>query len=403
MPNAFLARLPIAAAVAAVLLTACGGGDAPSASLQADLISSPAVTVASVPQANASLLTHTMPAWTGATTRATTLLFVPKGTPPAGGWPVVAWAHGTTTANLKTCAPSLTLDDLDGGLTKEGFTSHYAEVIGYLVSAGYAVVAPDFEGLGPAATVPYPYFSSASESRSLIAGVKAARQANPSLSTNWMALGHSEGAHGVLMLQNFVKEAPELNFKGSVAYAPWVGLQEQVARLGALAAKDPANAVMYAGFQNNFVGTLASGLQTLTPGLDLTQLMGADMLAVFAGYKNQCVLASAVSTMDAVAAKGPQAFSGAKPTWADSPAMKSFLETNDPAVAPGFKLTAPTLVVHGAADFSVQEPVTASFVANMASRGSDVTYRTYPGADHGSIVLAAKADVLAYLAARFNR
>src|SRR4051794_39338639 len=32
-------------------------------------------------------------------------LFLPKGKPPAGGWPIVAWAHGTSGIG-NACAPS---------------------------------------------------------------------------------------------------------------------------------------------------------------------------------------------------------------------------------------------------------------------------------------------------------
>src|SRR5688572_28267088 len=32
-------------------------------------------------------------------------VYVPKGTAPAGGWPVIAWAHGTT-GTADVCAPS---------------------------------------------------------------------------------------------------------------------------------------------------------------------------------------------------------------------------------------------------------------------------------------------------------
>src|SRR3974377_592262 len=38
--------------------------------------------------------------------KVTGMLYVPSGTPPAGGWPVVSWAHGTDGSNGR-CAPLL--------------------------------------------------------------------------------------------------------------------------------------------------------------------------------------------------------------------------------------------------------------------------------------------------------
>ena len=37
------------------------------------------------------------------------VVLVPPGEPPEGGWPVIAWAHGTSGAG-RTCAPSLTAE-----------------------------------------------------------------------------------------------------------------------------------------------------------------------------------------------------------------------------------------------------------------------------------------------------
>lgn len=68
---------------------------------------------------------------------------------------------------------------------------------------------------------------------------------------------------------------------------------------------------------------------------------------------------------------------------------------------PGFKLTAPTHIVQGTADIFALEPLTTNLVGTLAARGSPVSYRVYTGSDHGSIVLDAQADVLAYVAARF--
>jgi hypothetical protein len=45
-------------------------------------------------------------------TRATALLFTPKTVPPAKGWPIVVWAHGTTGV-ADICAPSKSSMDLD--------------------------------------------------------------------------------------------------------------------------------------------------------------------------------------------------------------------------------------------------------------------------------------------------
>lgn len=395
----------IAGATCALALSfgGCGGSDdaADATASYAEVRSKAAVSVPAVPQADVTLLTHTMPASAGGSTNATTLLFVPKGAAPAQGWPVVAWAHGTTTVAQKTCAPSRTLDTLDGGLTAEGFPSHYTEVISAWVGAGYAVVAPDFEGLGDAATGRYPYYSSASESRSLIAGVKAARAANASLSRKWMAVGHSEGARGVLALNSFVGEAPDLDFRGTVAYAPYTSLIANFQYVNGLANTDATNATLWTAIQNHFVAMFATAIDVDSPGLDQSQFMGADLAALMPAFKNGCVFAAFNQVYAAVAAKTPAAFVGSKASWVDLPAVKTFFAKNDPGASTDFKLAAPAFVAQGTADVFVPEFLTSKLVNDLAGRGSSVSYRVYTGSDHGAIVLDAKADALAFMAARF--
>ena len=57
------------------------------------------------------------------------VVLVPPGEPPAEGWPVIAWAHGTSGVNRR-CAPSLMTDVF----------SDY-RVINIYLETGYAVVA----------------------------------------------------------------------------------------------------------------------------------------------------------------------------------------------------------------------------------------------------------------------
>ncbi len=52
---------------------------------------------------------YRMPSVNGGLTVATAVVLLPKGIAPAGGWPVVAWAHGTTGV-ADQCAPSLSQD-----------------------------------------------------------------------------------------------------------------------------------------------------------------------------------------------------------------------------------------------------------------------------------------------------
>jgi predicted esterase len=369
----------------------------------AELKSKAAVAVPAVPQADVALLTHTMPGYAGGTTNATTLLFVPKTAPPAGGWPVVAWAHGTSTVAQKTCAPSRTLDTLDGGLTAEGFPSNYDQVIGAWIAAGYAVVAPDFEGLGDTATGRYPYYSSASEARSLIAGVKAARLANSALSKRWMAVGHSEGARGALALNSFIDEASELDFRGTVAYAPYVSIIANYQFVNGLVTADPANAVLWSAIQNHFVAMFATAIDVDSANLDQGQFMGPDLAALMPAFRNGCIFSAFNQVYAAVAAKGPAAFAGAKASWVEIPAVKAFFAKNDPATLPGFKLAAPAFVAQGTTDVFVPEFLTAKLVSDLTGRGSSVSYRVYTGSDHGSIVLDARSDALSFMAARFGQ
>jgi len=129
--------------------------------------------------------------------------------------------------------------------------------------------------------------------------------------------------------------------------------------------------------------------------------MGADLAAQLPTMRSQCVFSAFGAIAGAVAAKPAGSFAGFKTGWSQVPAMQAFLAANDPAVLPGFAPASSTLIVQGTADVFVQEPLAAAFATALVARGAPVMYRSYAGADHGSIVNVASTDVLAYLAARF--
>lgn len=107
--------------------------------------------------------------------------FVPEGTAPEGGWPVVGWAHGTSGLG-DDCAPSL-VGPADAGRDRQ--------YLGTWLGQGYAVAATDYVGLGTPGLMPY--LDGKVSAHSVVDSVKASREVDASLSNKWVAIGQSQG------------------------------------------------------------------------------------------------------------------------------------------------------------------------------------------------------------------
>ena len=124
----------------------------------------------------------------------TAAVFLPRSRPPAGGWPVVAWAHGAVGIG-DDCTPSVqprsTRDD--------DYISHWLD-------QGYAVVGTDYTGLGTPGLMSY--LNADVEARSVVDSVTALRQMDLSTSPRWVIVGQSQGA-GTAM--NAARRATDLS------------------------------------------------------------------------------------------------------------------------------------------------------------------------------------------------
>jgi pimeloyl-ACP methyl ester carboxylesterase len=396
-------RTIVAASLVSVLVAASAYGSS-TASTGADTNSGTVLShkphkISAEIEGHAELIVHTMQSVTGEQTKASTLLFTPNGERPAGGWPVLAWAHGTTTPGNKLCAPSLT-DALDGGLTKDGFKSDYLFEIATLVNAGYAVVAPDLEGLGEVAIVPYPYFNASSLARSLIGGVVAAHNVSSDLSSNYVAIGHSDGGHAVLGVEAFADEAPGLQYKGTVAIAPYTSIEAYVKELTQRATDQPEKAEDFALLQHFNVALMATGLQVVDPTFRPSDVMGDDLEVLLSDFRTRCSVPAITGLSSAISAKG-SSFRGFKDDWAKMPKMAAFLADNDPAVDPDFLLRTPTFIALGPDDPFVFLNTTRALVDRMKADGTPVTYKEYPSTDHFTVIRASQPDIMRFLKQRF--
>lgn len=133
------------------------------------------------------------------------VLFLPAGTPPPQGWPLLSWGHGTLGIS-DICAPSWT-----------GFRPRDAAYLDRWLAEGFAVVASDYQGLGGPG--PHPYHHWQSEGRSVLDAARAALAFRPqSISNRVIFSGQSQGSAAVLGAAMLATDyAPDVKLLGVIA------------------------------------------------------------------------------------------------------------------------------------------------------------------------------------------
>jgi len=131
-------------------------------------------------------------------------VYFPKGSPPTGGWPVVAWAHGFV-GIADVCAPS-----------SKPRSKRDIDYLNRWLSEGFAIVATDYQGLGTRGG--HPWGVPEMEANGGIDSVQAARRAFRQLSDTVVLVGQSQGARAVLSASSLAPTyAPDFAFKATVA------------------------------------------------------------------------------------------------------------------------------------------------------------------------------------------
>ncbi|MBB3257254.1 pimeloyl-ACP methyl ester carboxylesterase [Paraburkholderia bannensis] len=131
-------------------------------------------------------------------------LFIPSGAAPQGGWPVVAWAHGTF-GMADICAPSW-----------YGRSWRDVRYLDAWLKAGFAVVATDYQGLGTPG--PNPQLNNRSNSFTLLDSVRAVLHGVPGLANDVVLVGQSQGGSAVIAAAGYAPDyAPDLNIRATVA------------------------------------------------------------------------------------------------------------------------------------------------------------------------------------------
>ena len=176
--------------------------------------------------------------------KVTGAVFVPKGEPPAGGWPLVAFGHPATGV-LRECAPSSSPTLLGQAAT-----------VTELIKAGYVVAVPDYQGLGSSTTTRHPFLDPTTEAYNLIDSMSAIRKLVPDTSDTWFAFGIGQGGQAAWAADELVENhGLGLKLAGAVSVSPIAdieGLADRAAA-GQLTADQKLLLVSYlAGLKNTY-------------------------------------------------------------------------------------------------------------------------------------------------------
>lgn len=320
---------------------------------------------------------YSMEAIQGGTSQADALLFEPMGDAPADGHPLVVWAHGTT-GIANACAPSSDPSRLLN-----------TDAIEQLVSAGYAVLVPDYEGFGTDTI--HPYYLRDSHANAILDAVPAAHAiAGSTLSDDWAIVGHSQGGHVALATARATQD-PAYPLAAVVALAPGTDARAvSDAQFDAIDAHLTSGEVQIAAervfYLNVYGAFLAKAAALVVPDFEPTSVFGGTIASLIhiASEEDSCG-SYAEAVTDALSTHlsnggSPVDFDGLRRDWYNSEALGNHLEAErleDEAQE------APLLIVQGDADRQIPLAATDSFVNSQLALGTNVTYEVIVGGRHG--------------------
>lgn len=292
-------------------------------------------------------------------------LYLPHGTPPAGGWPLLAWAHGTV-GIADVCAPSFA-----------GRGDRDTRYLDYWLDQGYAIVATDYQGLGTPGA--HPYVHVRSEAYSILDSIRAVQKHYP-VSARTVLIGQSQGGGAVVATATFAKDyAPELDIAGAVG----TGVN--------LSARD------YAAPMNNtkrvaYFLVYLNAIQLVDPAIKPEEYVSDKALPAFELTRTACF---------------PQVEQRARFDHLDKDnSFRQDLSAITRKLA-GFKHP-PTLHTDipifwgtGGKDTDVFPEAQQSGVTTACAAGSRVEWHVYPGFDHSATVNGSLPDSTAFIKRAF--
>lgn len=293
--------------------------------------------------------------------------------PHHDGYPVVAWAHGTSGLSAD-CAPS-NIRNL----------WHHFQAPYQLALQGYVVVATDYAGLGvekdaSGKFIVHEYLTGPAQANDVLYSLSAARAAFPELSKEFVVMGPSEGGGAAWAAAQQLAMEPIAGHLGTVAMCP-------VTRVLSIPLDEP------------IVGTLifliVPSIAAKHPDFKLEDVLtpeGKQALDLYLQLKGcSSVLFQVIPGVDLV-----------KPGWQNNPYIQEYQEL---AANGGKAIGGPLLVLQGGQDPIVYPPTTTAAVNETAKAfpSAQIEYHFLPNITHVPLPHAGQMIWMDWIAARFAK
>jgi uncharacterized membrane protein HdeD (DUF308 family) len=297
-----------------------------------------------------------------------------------GPAPLITWAHGTVGVT-RACAPSLG----DHALSGDGMPATDA-----LAANGWALVATDYPGMGTEGA--FPYLIGEGEGRAVLDAARAARQVpGVSLADETAIWGHSQGGHAALWAgQLAATYAPDLDVVGTAALSP-ASDPEAIAE-SVLAHPEALGSSLAVAY-------VVDSYTRYYPDLSFDDVVVPSARTLVREAATRCTsqAGTLVTVLTGLAVSRDQPI--VRTDALDGP-FGDRLRANT-ATGPW---TAPLFLAQGDADEVIDVAINERYVADLRAAGTDLTWTTYPGGTHMSILAAGQPlpdALVAWTAARF--
>ncbi|WP_322048800.1 lipase family protein [Paraburkholderia sp. J67] len=293
-------------------------------------------------------------------------LYLPKGTPPKDGWPLMAWAHGTV-GTADVCAPSFA-----------GRSARDTAYLNYWLSQGYAIVATDYQGLGTAGL--HPYGLTRPLAYDVLDSIRAVQRGDFSLSSRVLVFGQSQGARAGFATAVYAKHyAPELDIVGLIATgSPYATakLKTKSTEHGLTSTSvDPTFAYVILRF-----GTAALLDASFSPG----DYLNAKAMSVFDLSQRACL----PDLEQKVVSEGVTASESFKRPW-----PKALVdEFTQQAAYPALDSSIPIFMGTGGKDVDVYTADQLKLDEDACMTGDRIEFHLYPALDHSGAVNGSLPD-----------